>query len=103
MKRLEQSLKHCADAKAFRDNGGGFIYVIQDGDCVKIGHTNDVDKRLWLLQIGNPRKLTLLKAWKTTTAQLEEECLHEKYDAWRVRGEWFKLPESELSALLTQK
>lgn len=58
---------------------------------VKIGKSNDVDKRRQDLQSGAHYRLALM-GWirSDDDAQLERE-LHTKYAADRGRGEWFEL------------
>ena len=74
-----------------------YVYFIQDGrgngGPIKIGKAKDVEKRLSILQIGNPRKLTLLAAIKCKSCgdaiRLEKE-LHKKFSNYQLRGEWFR-------------
>jgi len=65
------------------------IYLISDGDYVKIGFSKDPDKRLNQLQIGSPRKLKLLAAFPG--GREVELKLHEIMERKRIRGEWFEL------------
>lgn len=68
------------------------IYFIYDStnNAVKIGKTSDdgVYTRLSMLQIGNPTELKLLGVMPGYTE--EEEMLHEQFNTYRIRGEWFK-------------
>jgi hypothetical protein len=63
------------------------IYFIQDGPYIKIGHTDNVTKRLDLLQVGNPRPLRIVATMDGDVAF--ERLLHHKFRAFRVRREWF--------------
>lgn len=65
------------------------VYVITDGEYVKIGRTTSLRNRLKDLQVANARPLTLLafiKGYQDT-----EQELHYRFGHARVRGEWFKL------------
>lgn len=75
-----------------------FVYVIQEdhnkgrGPC-KIGLSDHPGERLIDLQIGNPRRLSLvLTIGPMTRAVAEgmESDLHRYHQSQRIRGEWFK-------------
>jgi hypothetical protein len=55
--------------------------------CVKIGRSKDPEERLKTLQTASPEILRLVG---TMDGDFEAE-LHEKFAAYRVRGEWFIL------------
>ena len=72
----------------------GDVYFIQEGEsgAIKIGLASDIQKRKMALQVGNPRLLHLLLLL-SGGHQLEVE-LHELFDDYRIRGEWFEpVPE----------
>lgn len=72
-----------------------YIYFIRSGKHkkpIKIGYTNDIEKRLADLQVGNPRKLYVIaqipvKSLKTVKAI--EAWLHRRFRKQHIRGEWF--------------
>lgn len=73
-----------------------YVYFIQEGKGsrgnIKIGKSNDVDKRLKSLQTGNPRKLTLMASIKCKSpddAFKLERKFHAKFKSSQIRGEWF--------------
>jgi hypothetical protein len=79
-----------------------FVYLIgmQGTDYVKIGVAGDVQDRLRGLQGANPYPLVVLGTFEHPgryQAFAHEHELHEAYSEWRVRGEWFKLPEKVLA------
>ena len=78
----------------------GFIYVIQDGEYTKIGIALSVAHRMYQLQVGNPRQLTLLKSWEVEDVSTIEDRLHSMLSRYYVRGEWFKLSPTLLTALV---
>ena len=60
---------------------------------IKIGYTNNLDRRLETLQIGNPLELELLHVILHETAEEAEEHeakLHHKFRRHHLRGEWFR-------------
>src|SRR5688572_1031076 len=65
------------------------LYLIRaDGiDAVKVGYATDLEKRLMSLQIGCPRKLSVV-AVSDGGAGLEAE-LHKTLKDAHIRGEWF--------------
>lgn len=68
----------------------GIVYFIQaeSGGPIKIGHAFDTKQRLGALQTGHPEKLVLLGSF--FGSQYDEHKLHEKFNSYRVRGEWFQ-------------
>lgn len=67
------------------------VYFIstENGDAVKIGLSQNVDKRLKALQTGNHEKLKILFSIPGNSAV--ESNLHELFDDYRINGEWFKI------------
>ncbi len=67
------------------------VYFIQAGDSgpVKIGKTNDVNKRLRALQTAHADTLHVRHVLNDVSAVMETR-LHERFAEHRIRGEWFK-------------
>ncbi|GGY71276.1 hypothetical protein GCM10010363_60650 [Streptomyces omiyaensis] len=72
-----------------KPGGGSFVYVIGPvgSTRVKIGTSNNPEKRLKELQTGNPERLEVL--WSTHGGRELESALHGAFAAFRVEGEWF--------------
>lgn len=71
------------------------IYLISDGELVKIGHSKNPIKRLAQLQTGHPKKLKLIKTfnWETQgkiTERIMEGRIHYLLRQFHSNGEWFK-------------
>jgi len=69
-----------------------YVYVIADGEYVKIGVADDIRRRLSGLQMGNPRPLVLrylIPAFDRSEAFLIEWKLHQALSHAYIRGEWF--------------
>ena len=58
------------------------------GLCKEIGN---IEKRLSMLQNGNPRRLIFARIYRVENAFEVEQYLHGKYDTHRQVGEWFKI------------
>ena len=80
------------------------LYVLSDGSgFVKIGITNDIEKRIKARQVGNPRPISIIKIYeydhklfkgfKKNHEQYIENALHEYFSEYRVKvssaSEWF--------------
>jgi hypothetical protein len=73
--------------QAFRD-GHCYVYFIgADEGLVKIGFSNAPLERITAMQLGSPVLLRFL-ALVEGTPKLERRY-HERFAAFRVRGEWF--------------
>jgi Meiotically Up-regulated Gene 113 (MUG113) protein len=77
-----------------------FVYIIQAKTMrlLKFGRTSRMSVRLSELQIGSPDELTVL--WISSAMDFGQACkaekyLHDKFDPFHVRGEWYS-PESEV-------
>jgi hypothetical protein len=70
------------------------LYLISDdegygeGVHVKIGFTTDVEERLRTLQTGNPKELNIQGLFNGDRDTEKE--LHELFEAFHVRGEWYR-------------
>ena len=63
------------------------IYFIRQRNKLKIGYTEDVDRRIKELQTGSPVRLQLLKV--IPGDQVLERQIHELFKEKRAQGEWF--------------
>jgi hypothetical protein len=70
--------------------GEGVVYVLDDGDALKIGHTlGPPAARVASLQIGNPRRISTVTTIASASSQVEAP-LQNQLAAWNRRGEWFE-------------
>ncbi|MBT3045017.1 MAG: GIY-YIG nuclease family protein [Candidatus Thiodiazotropha sp. (ex Codakia orbicularis)] len=69
-----------------------FIIENEDNDehRIKIGCSKKPEQRIRNLQTGNSRKLCLM-GWIECSDQSIERLLHEKYEEFRLNGEWFSI------------
>lgn len=76
--------------KAMRQQGCVYFIGAMGMQAVKIGFTNsDPKRRLQELQTGNPHTLHLMVVCSGTMGQ--EKWLHDQFDEYWIRGEWFRL------------
>jgi len=81
----------------------GNVYLIQaQNGLVKIGISDNINRRFSALNTASPIELTLLAVKQTPIAQLMETELHEQYADRRERGEWFRLTADEIETIVSQ-
>lgn len=66
-----------------------FVYVISDGEDVKIGVASDPNARLKELQTGNKKKLVLEYCELKNDPFKVEKHLHRQFSGKRLHGEWY--------------
>ena len=86
----------------FERDPSGFVYLIEAVGVqrYKIGYSKEVYKRASNIQTSTPFEISVLYRYFSVDAPQLEKLLHEYYDAYRIRGEWFELPLSEVSNFL---
>lgn len=92
---VEAALGVLRDFRAQRRGVQGYVYLITDGEYVKIGYSVNPPKRVAELQTGNARVLSLLGTIKGT--EQDERALHAKYAHLNVLQEWFELDSAILA------
>lgn len=76
----------------------GFIYVVEaENGLYKIGKSVNPSGRLCSLQVDSPIDLQMYKTMSTDDMATAELSLHVMFESRRVRGEWFRLGEDDLS------
>ena len=79
----------------------GAVYCCRAADgTAKIGWAFDVESRIRRLQIGNPRRLSLV-AFLPGTRTLESD-LHKLFSDRRLHGEWFDDRDGEITDCLAE-
>lgn len=73
----------------------GFVYLVkaENTSYFKIGKSKHPYKRLTQLQTGSPIPLTIVERVFSLNCCNLENLLHNHYEAYQVRGEWFDLPD----------
>lgn len=71
-----------------------YVYVVTDGEHVKIGYACNVAARITALQTGSPRPISLLASYNVgmsvSAAKKAEKRAHQACRKLRIRGEWFE-------------
>jgi hypothetical protein len=75
-------------------NKGKHLYFIQVGEYIKIGRTDDVNKRLKQLEAMNPYDVELIE-FIEGAGELEHS-LHDQFKDRLHRGEWFRIRPCEV-------
>lgn len=70
-------------------SGWCYIYVVQNGQLVKIGQTVNVRSRLKALRTSNGGQITLLVAIEGH--DIIEKAIHHHFRHLREEGEWFRI------------
>lgn len=88
-----------ADGLMNRLRQSQWVYFIGagDGEPVKIGRSNSLERRLSTIQSGNHRKMHVLAAIKAEDGRDVERAYHARFAAHRLHGEWF-LPHPDILA-----
>jgi len=67
------------------------LYFIRCGDYIKIGSTDDIERRIKNLKHANPYPIELIKIM-LNEGHLESKY-HDQYKDKRIHGEWFNMKE----------
>jgi hypothetical protein len=92
-KKREEGREYDGTSKKKRPKGLTAIYVVATGDFVKIGFSKSPVRRLVVMQVGCPMKLELVAQFDCPRGfeRIIESDIHETFEAWRTRGEWFEM------------
>ena len=75
-----------------------YLITAKEFDSIyKIGITNDLINRLGNMQVGCPYQLYAYKLYQVQNADYCESLLHAFFIKKKIRGEWFRLSELDLS------
>ena len=81
-----------------------YLYVIADDydDLCKVGYSEDPDRRVAELQVGNPHALRVVHRVRVDDDRVRvlESKLHHELGPWRARGEWFRVTPRRAAGLL---
>jgi hypothetical protein len=98
-----------------------FLYVIgsEEPNAIKIGISKDVSARLKAIETSSGKQLKVVRSWDCTgvciirqSKKKQERCigasafeavLHPRFSKYRIKGEWFRLPDKDLSKLVNFK
>lgn len=117
-RKLEEKRKQTEERKKWQHKKSGVVYkdkrrkkkaqqvyiiqMVGDGlerKLYKIGISHTPEKRLQSLNTSSPFKLKMVHKFVATSAEEAEAKLHEKYDKYRMNGEWFHLSSKDIAEL----
>ena len=69
-----------------------YIYILkqEDSNIIKIGVTNNINKRLKSVQTGNPSKISVYYYEERNNAYKIEAYLKKKFVKYKKEGEWYE-------------
>jgi len=97
--KSKEKLRHEHDQKD-KKPAAYCIYIVQCKEFVKIGLTNNVEKRISEMMTGNPFPVKLLKSVHSLNPYEDERRLHARLYRYHHQGEWYKIPKRMLNKLL---
>lgn len=65
------------------------VYIVSNGQNIKIGKTKDLKTRMKTLQTGNSEKLRVLYLLENVPSHMEK-TMHDICRKYRLEGEWFR-------------
>lgn len=81
-----------------------YLYVICDdyNDLCKIGYSEDPDRRVAELNVGNPHQLRVAHRVRVDDdrVRLLESKIHFELGPYRERGEWFRVTPHRAAGML---
>lgn len=98
MERETQRMDEMSRTPRNRRKKMGFVYMMRCNRTsrIKIGFSVNPNYREKTLQSENPDVALI---WKKEGTRDDEMEMHARFSAYRFRGEWFNLPESELTKI----
>lgn len=81
------------------DSLPNYVYLVQVNEYVKIGVTKRLSDRMETFRTSNPYEVKILDAIPTADAYKAEKELHEMFKEKSMRGEWFKLSDTDVQTV----
>lgn len=90
---------------AIEDQKAGYVYLLHGvgTNFYKVGHTNNLDRRIKQISPILPFRLELIHSIKTDNRYALEAFFHNKFRASRQKGEWFELSPEEISLFCSRR
>jgi hypothetical protein len=76
-----------------------YVYVMKCNEFYKIGFSNNIEKRIKTLMVGNPYELEIIFVFEHNDAKEIEFFLHSRYKKENIRGEWFALSLEQIQEI----
>lgn len=97
-RKLGVRFQNLATPSVPKEEQKSHVYVLKCGDLYKIGKSDKPGRRLKSMQLPQPAEL--IASFESTDAHALEKKLHKQFKEFRTHGEWFKLPQASVAALL---
>ena len=82
-----------------KQNMGVYLIWAKKTGLVKIGVTENIQKRMSQLVSGNADEIHLVEFFPISFAYYHEGLLHEQYAERRIHHEWFRLSRKDVQAI----
>lgn len=69
-----------------------YLYILTDGENIKVGISNSISKRIKQLQTGHPKIISVVSSYKIffkDRFSFEARCHGKLSTLFQKRGEWF--------------
>jgi hypothetical protein len=86
-----------------RTKTSGYVYILKSGPYYKIGRTKNITKRFPQIYIHLPFETRLICIFYSKNMHQTERDMHKWYSEYRTNGEWFSLPDNEISELASMQ
>ena len=74
----------------------GYVYLLESAGFYKIGVAEDLKARISSIQSGTPHEVTIVDFFPSYHPYEDEQHLHEMWQKYHTRGEWFSLPAQKV-------